>query len=94
MTSGPMKDMLENRKNRAIAIILAYKDENCNPYLPNDANVGLRKTVLDQINDLYDFTLDILRSVDSGDVIINEEYVRRLDVALNRMEGIVNGDLR
>lgn len=91
MTSAPMKDALERRKNRAIAIVLAYKDEHCDPLLPDEVSVELRKVILDQINDVYDFALDLMRSVDSGDVIINEEYVSRLDVALNRMEEMVNG---
>lgn len=88
MSSGPMKDMLEKRKNRTIAIILAFKDEHDGCMDP-DVSAAFRKVILDQINDLYDFTLDMLRSVDSGDVIINEEYVARLDVALNRMESMV-----
>ena len=93
MASNGLKEMLSKRKDRSIATILSYKDEEMDGFLPEDVSREFRKIVLDQLNDLYDFSLDILRSVESGSVTINEEYVERLAAALDRAEGLVRGDI-
>ena len=90
MANG-LKEMLAKRKDRSIATILSYKDEEMDSFLPEDVSREFRKIVLDQLNDLYDFSLDILRSVETGSVTINEEYVERLAAALDKAEGLVNG---
>lgn len=92
MISASVKEMLSKRKDRAIATILSYKDLEVDPHIPQEIRVQLRKVVLDQLNDLYDFSLDLIRSVESGEVTINEEYVERLNAALDRVEGLVDGN--
>ena len=86
-----LKEMLSKRKDRSIATILGYKDEQLDQYLPADVSVVFRKLILDQLNDLYDFSLDLLRSVEGGSVTINQEYVSRLEAALDKAEELVSG---
>lgn len=92
MTSDhALKDMLSRRKDRSIATILSYKDEQLDQYLPTEVSMAFRKLVLDQLNDLYDFSLDLLRSVEGGSVTINQAYVERLEAALDKAEELVSG---
>lgn len=75
------KDLLAKRRDRAIATILGYKDDYCNEYLPEDVAEGLRKEILDQLNDFYDLCLDVLGSQSTGPVL-NVEYMERFTRAV------------
>ena len=92
MPSNALKEMLSRRKDRSIATILSYKDEVMDEFLPSDVSFEFRKLVLDQLNDLYDFSLDVLRSVEGNSMTINEEYVDRLEAALTRAEDMVRAE--
>lgn len=74
-----LTDMLARRRDRSIAVVLGMKEKECDRYLPRDVSFKLRKIVLDQINELCDFAVDVCNSLDTGDVILNEEYLRKLD---------------
>ena len=74
-----LRELLEKRRNRGIAIILGVKERECDTHLPRDASQKLRKVVLDQMNEFHDLVNDILDSVDHGDVVLNEEWLRKLD---------------
>lgn len=91
MDDRAVREMLGKRKDRTIAIILSFKEENYDQFVPEDVARNFRKVILDQLNDLYDFSLDLLRSVEGGSATINEEYVVRLHDALEKAEGLVNG---
>lgn len=75
---GKMKELLRRRKDRACATILGFKDEVCDEYLPKDISRELRNVILDQINDLYDFTLDVAQA-DTDGVVVNDVYLDRLE---------------
>jgi hypothetical protein len=75
-------ESLNRRKDRSIAIILGQKERDCDQYLPNDVSIRMRKVILDQINDLHDFAVDMLRSSEAG--IPNKEYFDRLEKLLER----------
>ena len=75
MSNTYSKDLIAKRKDRAIAIILSVKEDQCDQYLTDEASHALRKVVLDQINSLYDLVLDIVNSLDSGAVEINTHYL-------------------
>lgn len=85
-----LNDVLARRRDRAIAIILGVKEREVDPHLTRDASQKLRKTVLDQINEFYDLCVDVIRSLDRGDIVINELYIDRienkLDSILRKME--------
>lgn len=86
-----LSDMLARRRDRAISIILGLKEKECDSYLSRDASQKLRKVVLDQVNDLVDFAMDMCNSLDSGDVILNEDYLRKLDKIYDAAELIMVG---
>jgi hypothetical protein len=69
-------EFLRRRKDRACAIILTVLDkENADRFTKE----RIRKVILDQINDLYCATLDVLQSVDTGTVVLNEVWLERLE---------------
>lgn len=76
---------LGKRRDRAIATILSYKERECDFSLTEEARVGLRKVILDQINELCDVAFDIV----SDDIVINEMIQDKLDLiydSVNRKE--------
>lgn len=82
-------DILARRRDRAIAIILGFRERECDSYLPPDVSHKLRKVVLDQLNDYHDLCSDLIRSLDSDEVVLNELFVQRLDSiheSLGRLE--------
>ncbi len=74
-----IKTVLAKRRDRSIAILLGYKERECDYYLPQEARTGLRKAILDQINDFYELSLDLLGSVDDGSVVLNQDYLDKIE---------------
>jgi hypothetical protein len=74
-----LETMLKRRRNRSIATILGIMDRECSPDLSPHAKNLLRKVILDQINDLCDIIHDIVESLDTGEVTLNEYYLDRID---------------
>lgn len=73
------KTFLGKRRDRAIATILSYKEDNCDEYLPKDVSNGLRSVVLMQMNDVCDLAFDLI----NDDVEVNELFLDKLDEILN-----------
>lgn len=78
-------DFLRRRKDRACAIILSVVDRE----LDRNAKERVRKVVLDQINDFYNASLDVMQSMDSGTVVVNEVWLEKIDALY---EAVVNGN--
>jgi len=78
-------DILAKRRDRAIAIVLGVKERECDQYLPADAKAKLRKVVLDQLNDVVEFAMDLVRSLDTDDVVLNEIYMAKIDDLHDRL---------
>lgn len=82
--SNLLGELLGKRRDRAIAIILRAKEVECDRHLPPPASAKLRKVVLDQLNEVTDFALDLLRSYAEAaeapghQVAINELFLQRL----------------
>lgn len=74
-----LADVLAKRRDRAAAIILGVKERECDRHLPDHVKAKLRKVVLDQLNEFYDLCLDLMRSLDTGEVVLNELYLRKID---------------
>lgn len=73
-------DILAKRRDRAIAIVLGVKERECDRFLPPQAQTKLRKVVLDQLNDLHELAMDLIRSLDSNtDAVINEVWLQKID---------------
>lgn len=79
MQSG-IRELLERRRNRAIAIVLGVKERECDMSLSAAASQKMRKVILDQMNDFCDLACDVLESLsaDSG-VVLNEHYLEKID---------------
>ena len=88
MAQTAILDLLAKRRDRAISIVLGVKEREADQYLPDHVKAKLRKVVLDQMNDLTDMLLDIARSLDNGDVVLNEIYLEKID----RMHAALIGD--
>lgn len=69
------KKFLQKRCDRAIAIILSFKDQQCDPYLPPDVSKKLRQVVLDNVYDVCDLALDMV----SDDIEFNEVFWERME---------------
>ncbi len=80
-----LSDILAKRRDRAIAIILGVKERECDKSLSPASSSKLRKVVLDQLNDYHDLCADLIRSLDSDDVVLNEVFVERLDQISNQL---------
>ena len=77
---GRDKEFLGKRRDRAIAIILSYKERECDDYLPDYVSRELRKVVLDQINDIVELAFDMI----NYDIVLNDEFLDKLDEILER----------
>lgn len=80
MTQDALTALLKQRRDRAIAIVLGVKERECDRDLSAASSQKLRKVVLDQFNEFYLFISDVLSSLDTGDVVLNEEYLRKIDM--------------
>src|SRR4051812_27144438 len=82
--SEVLTEILAKRRDRAIATILNVKEREVDPHLcqsqrGREASAKLRKVVLDQLNEIHDLTLDVLRSFESSEgVVLNEHYLTLL----------------
>lgn len=83
-----LSDILAKRRDRAIAIILGVKERECDRHLDGPASAKLRKVVLDQLNDYHDLCADLIRSLDSDEVVLNEIFVERLDMISNQLSRV------
>lgn len=81
------EEFLRRRKDRACAVILKYVDRE---ELDEKARARIRKVVLDQLNEFHAGALDLLRSLDSGTVVLNGLYLQRLDEIYEKV--VLNGD--
>ena len=82
--NSPYSKLIDKRKDRVIAIILAFKDRELDQFLPDELSSRLRKIVLDQINDFCDFCVDIVGRTESNN-IPNEHYFVRLEKKLEEL---------
>lgn len=79
--------MLERRRNKSIAVVLGKKERDLDHFLPRDVSDGFRKVVLDQFNDLHEFTMDVLKSLDTDDVTINDYYLDLIEEIHSELVG-------
>jgi hypothetical protein len=68
------KEFFKQRRNRAIAAILGYKDRELDQFLPPDISNRFRKEILFQINELSDLALDLI-----GSAGVNEVFLDKID---------------
>jgi hypothetical protein len=81
MTTDVVTDLINRRRDKAIAAILGVKEREADPHLPPDVRRALRKVVLDQLNDLSGLVGDLvgaLTTAQDGTVVLNELYLRKI----------------
>lgn len=74
-----LSEIIARRRDRAIAALLGLKEREVDEYLPKDVQQKLRKAILDQLNDFHAMVVDVMRSLDNGEVVLNEVYMEKLD---------------
>ncbi len=78
MADKAMIELLSRRKDRALAIILRFKELDCDEHLPQSVRVALRKIILDQFNLYHDLAVDLLESA-PDDSLVNELWLAKLE---------------
>lgn len=81
MTDSAITDLIDRRRDRAIAAILGVKEREADPFLSPEASRKLRKVVLDQLNDLTSLFGDLvgaLSSTQADGVVLNEFYLEKI----------------
>ncbi len=76
MIRSPIREALNKRRDRTIAVILGFKERECDEYLPPEVSLKLRKAILDGINDLNDLACDLIGSSDG--YTVNELWLEKL----------------
>lgn len=74
-----LNDVIARRRDRAIAALLGVKEREADQYLPPEVSRALRKAILDQVNDFHTFVTDVMRSLDTGEVVLNDLYMEKID---------------
>lgn len=75
MTEGPLVDALGRRRNKAISIILRFKEDEIDPFIDDEVSNQFRKLVLDQLNDFYEVCVDLIGAADG---VVNELWLDKL----------------
>lgn len=81
MTDDVVTDLINRRRDKAIAAILGVKEREADPHLPEGAKRALRKVVLDQLNDLVGLVQDLvgaLTTAQDDTVVLNELYLTKI----------------
>lgn len=73
--------LIKKGMDRSIAIVLSFKDEECDQYLPTEISGQLRGMILEEFNKLRELACGLIGSDDS----VNEYYVQIL-AKLNDLE--------
>lgn len=79
-----MRELLEKRCRRSIAVVLSAKEREADQYLSLDAQQRLRKVIMDQFNELTLLAIDIVESLESGSVV-NELWIEKMEEILTRL---------
>lgn len=93
------EEILKRRCDRAIAIILHFKEDRIDPLLSADeesvaASHAFRKVVLDQLNDFRDIALDIAMGSDAETTEYNPEiWEQRIERRLADIHRAVQASL-
>ena len=94
MTDAVAADLINRRRDRAIAAILGVKEREADPHLPREAARILRKVVLDQLNDFASLVGDLLTAVAEapGDgLVVNDLWLEQIAQIHEAIVGEGNG---
>lgn len=74
-----LNDAIDRRARRASAILLSFKENNCDQYLPDEVGFALRKAVLDEVNELAELAMDCVKRAETESGISNDHYLTLLE---------------
>lgn len=84
-----LTDFLRKRKDRNVAILLKFKDElDRSSQLDARTSQKMRKLVLDLFNDFYNSAIDVVGSLDTGEFVVNQEYLNRLSQMNDKIDAM------
>jgi hypothetical protein len=81
-----LNDAIDRRARRASAILLSFKETNCDKFLPDDVCFSLRKVILDEVNELAELSMDCVKRAESESGISNDYFVSMLEDIHNNTE--------
>lgn len=79
------KTVIKRRRNKALATILAAKEQFVDPTVDPVIAEHLRKVILDEVNGLCEIAFAVMESVARADVELNQLYFTKLDELLNEI---------
>ncbi len=78
MSEGKSR-MIAKKRDRAIATLLSFKEEEIDDFIDEDISQELRKLILDLFNDVANIAIEL---IDESSVI-NEIFLDRIDEIVN-----------
>jgi hypothetical protein len=72
-----LKELLDRRCRRSIAIVLSAKEKDIDPHVPVAAQTSFRKVVLDQFNEFAALAGDLIESA-SKDAVYNQLWLDKI----------------
>ena len=79
------KTVVKRRRNKALATILAAKEQFVDPNVNSEIAEHLRKVILDEVNGLCEIAFAVMESVARTDVELNQLYFTKLDELLEQL---------
>jgi hypothetical protein len=71
--------IVAKRRDRCLATILSFKEDEVDEYLDRELSNDLRKVILDSVNDVCSLAIDLLDDAS----IVNETFFERLEDLFN-----------
>lgn len=84
-----LADLIDRRARRASAVLLSFKEEHVDSYLPEGVSQSLRKAILDQVNDLAELAIDCVNKAEVESGIVNDEFFEFLERIHNNTEVMI-----
>lgn len=74
-----LNDAIDRRARRASAILLSFKENNCDQFLPDDVCFSLRKAILDEVNELAELAMDCVKRAETESGVSNDFFIGLLE---------------
>lgn len=73
------RDILAKRRDRLLAVILSFKERECDQYLPPEVQARLRKVILDEVNQFTELAIDLTNHSSGETIVVNELFLQKLE---------------
>lgn len=72
-------ESLARRRDMTIKSILRVKELECDAHLPPHLSQHLRKAVLDAVNEYHEFAVQLMGTLDTDQVRVNQLFIEKLE---------------